>query len=95
MLVRFIPDLEDKSLGELFSPISLNNIFFLTPGKIYQSVGITKNKPSEIKRGRPSEFIKLVNDRGEIIELGLDSRWFLPIQQERDDKISKIIDSSL
>jgi hypothetical protein len=93
MLVRFIPDLEDKSLSQLFSPISLNNIFFLTPGKIYQSVGIIKNKPSEVKRGRPSEFIKLVNDNNEIIDL--DSRWFLPIQQERDDKISKIIDSSL
>jgi hypothetical protein len=89
MLVRFIPDLEDKSLGELFSPVSLNKIFFLTPGKIYQSVGIIKNKPSEVKRGRPGEFIKVINDNNEIIDL--DSRWFLPIQQERHDKIYQLI----
>jgi hypothetical protein len=81
MLVRFIPDLEDTSLGELFSPKSLNKIFYLTPNKIYQSVGIIK-----IKR---VEFIKVINNIGEIITL--DSRWFLPIQQEGHDKLCQLI----
>lgn len=84
MLVRFIPDLEDTSLGELFSEQSLKQLWYLTPGRIYQSIKIRQNKKSEIKLGRPKEFITIINDIN-------DSRWFKPLCEERNEKLSTII----
>jgi hypothetical protein len=61
----------------------------LTPGRIYQSIKIVKNKKSEIKLGRPKEFITVINDINGHLEI--DARWFKPLYEERSEKLSTII----
>ena len=85
MLVRFIPGdsiiFADKN--------ALEDIYHLTPDKLYYYVSIIDNKKSEIKLGRPKQYITIINDIGEPIELNMS--YFKLISDERNEKINLII----
>lgn len=95
MLVRFLPNLEDtSSTGVLFSEKSLNQLWHLTPGKIYRVVKVKHNTKSGIKAGQSDIFYTLINDINEEIELGRGNKdyiWFKPLSEEREEKINNIL----